>query len=87
VPAEIPRAWVGLTVVVALLEPSGGTLRRGGYDTGLRPVQTSNKIGVLEGVTDLGIYGDFRDSEREAERAASVFYPWSAVLGITPAAD
>lgn len=39
--------------------------------------------GVLEAVTDLGIVGEFADTRLE-EETMRAFYPWSAVLVVTP---
>jgi hypothetical protein len=42
------------------------------------------KHGVLEAVTDYGIVGEFADMRIEESGTMRRFYPWSAVLSITP---
>lgn len=79
--SEAPRRWEGQEVLILVIGS-------GGYDQHNplgRPSTAVYRIGTLEEVNELGIYGMFRDhSDDPNEEVEQVFYSWGGVVSIKP---
>jgi hypothetical protein len=75
---RVPNSWVGQQVEALIIHPTHTSPY--GVPTGLSATYHS---GTLEAVNELGMVASLVfDPEDEEEGPVSMFYPWSAVLGL-----